>query len=244
TFLKVIGRPPGKLIFPKVNLRLPKNRQQAIEIALKKNPSLQASKLQEEASRYDTNAQIGALLPQVTADAGTSRSLQDGAGAATSGGGKDMSVRLSVSVPIYRQGLTHSRVREAEQRSAETKASRQSTQRAVVQAMTQAWTSWIAAQKSREQLALQVDANDLALRGVREEYTMGLKSLLDVLQIEEKWRDAQIALVRARQTETLAQFQILVLIGELTARNLKLKVPYHDPNVYYNEHRGDWFGLK
>ncbi|MGL5720144.1 MAG: TolC family outer membrane protein [Alphaproteobacteria bacterium] len=243
TFLKVIGRPPGKLIFPTVNLQLPKNRQQAIEMALKKNPSLQASKFQEEASRYDTNAQIGALLPQVSAEASTSRSLRDGAGV-TSGGGKDMSVRLSVSLPIYRQGLTHSRVREAEQRVAETKASRQSTQRSVIQAMTQAWTSWIAAQKSREQLTLQVDASDLALRGVREEYTMGLKSLLDVLQIEEKWRDAQIALVRARQTETLAQFQILVLVGELTARNLKLKVPYHDPNVYYNEHRGDPFSLK
>jgi outer membrane protein len=242
TFLKVVGRPPGKLTFPEVRLKLPKNRQQAIEIALKKNPSLNAAKFQERASQHDTDVQVAALLPQVAAEATASRSLQDSTGSA--GGGKELSVKFSVSVPLYRQGITHSRVREAGQRVVESTASRQSTQQGIVQSMTQAWTSWIAAQKSIEQLILQVAATNLALAGVREEYTMGIKSLLDVLQIEEKWREAQISLAKARQTEILAQFYILMLGGELTAKTLKLKVPYYDPTVYYGEHRGDLFSLK
>ena len=240
-FVKIVGHAPGRLRFPQPKLTLPGNRQQAVALALEKNPSLRAAKFDEEAAAHTKQVEFARLLPTVTATAEASRSFvaQD-----NGNGQKNLSVSVSVVVPIYQKGTTHSRIRSAEQQRAEIISRRKNTWREVVRVMTEAWTRLVSARKSKEQLELQVAANDLALRGVREEYGLGTKSLLDVLQIEEKWRDAQIRLAQAKQEEILATYGVLAVSGELTARSLKLNVPYYDPTAYYRKHEHTLVGLE
>jgi hypothetical protein len=88
----------------------------------------------------------------------------------------------------------------------------------------------------------QVSAAELALDGVRQEYFVGSRTTLDVLDAETEVVTARIALVSAERDQIVAAYQILGSIGRLTARDLVLPVEYYDADENYLKVRGKWFG--
>jgi outer membrane protein len=81
------------------------------------------------------------------------------------------------------------------------------------------------------------------LDGVRQENTVGSRTVLDVLDAEQEYLNAQVSLVRAQRDELVARYQLFSAIGRLTARNLKLDVPYYDEEEHYGRVRDKWTGL-
>ena len=61
-------------------------------------------------------------------------------------------------------------------------------------------------------------ANALALDGVRREAEIGVRTTLDVLDAEQEYLDAQVALANAERDARAATFQLLAAVGILTAR--------------------------
>lgn len=237
-FAKIIGRPAGKLVFPKILLALPKTQAEAIKRALKNNPGLESFVFKQKSSEYNVDAQIAPLLPQVDLSAQASRTIIRNNGAI-----KDLTARVTVTVPIYDRGLNRSQIRQAEQQVAVTKLSMESARLSLIESTTQAWASHTAAQQSVVQYELQVAANLLALTGVREEFSLGMKSLLDVLKIEDDWRESSISLIAAQQNLIVSGYQLLSSTGQLTVAALKLDVPRYDPDKYYNEYSGAAFSF-
>ena len=88
----------------------------------------------------------------------------------------------------------------------------------------------------------QVSAAELALDGVRQEYLVGSRTTLDVLDAETEVVNARIALVSAERDQIVAAYQILGSIGRLTARDLSLPVEYYDADENYLNVRGKWIG--
>ena len=82
----------------------------------------------------------------------------------------------------------------------------------------------------------------LALDGVRQEYLVGSRTTLDVLDAETEVVSARIALVSAERDQIVAAYQILGSIGRLTARDLSLPVDYYDADENYLNVRDKWFG--
>ena len=83
----------------------------------------------------------------------------------------------------------------------------------------------------------------IALDGVRQENTVGSRTVLDVLDAEQEYLNAQVSLVRAQRDEIVARYQLYAAIGKLTARNLQLDVPYYDEVDHYEQVRDKWTGL-
>lgn len=231
TFAKVIGRPPGNLIFPTTLIPLPKAQPEAIKMALKKNPALESFAFKEKSSEYNVDVQIAPLLPSLdlSAEANRTNTMNNGTI-------KDLTARIVLTVPIYDQGLNRSQIRQAEQGVAAAKLNKESARLSVIENTTKAWASYTAAQQAVAQYELQVTANTLALEGVREEYSLGMKSLLDVLQIEDDWRQSVISLAGAKQNVLVSSYQLLAATGQLTVASLNLNVPRYDPEKYYNEY--------
>ena len=86
-------------------------------------------------------------------------------------------------------------------------------------------------------------ATRIALEGVREENSVGQRTILDVLDAEQEFLDAQIELTRAQRDETVASFVVLQCLGRLTAADIALPVEVYDPDAYYQAVRNRWFGL-
>ena len=81
------------------------------------------------------------------------------------------------------------------------------------------------------------------MEGVREENLVGQRTILDVLDAEQEFLDAQINLTRAQRDEIVASFVVLQCLGRLTAADLALPVEVYDPDVDYQGVRNRWFGL-
>jgi len=80
------------------------------------------------------------------------------------------------------------------------------------------WQRLAAARANVASSQTQVRANALALAGVRREAEVGARTTLDVLDAEQEFLDAQVALASAERDARAATFQLLAVIGVLTAK--------------------------
>ena len=74
-----------------------------------------------------------------------------------------------------------------------------------------------------------MEAAQISYDGTVQEEIVGSKTILDVLDAEQKLYEAKITRVDAYKNSVLAAYQMKLLTGELTAQNLKLTVKYFSP---------------
>ena len=108
--------------------------------------------------------------------------------------------------------------------------------------MNNAWINLKAAEATITSDKAQVDANEIALEGVRQEAEVGSRTTLDVLNAEQELLNSRAELIRAQSNRTIAAYTVLSAIGRLTAQNLQLPVEYYDPAVHYDNVKDKWFG--
>ncbi|MEM8695304.1 MAG: TolC family protein, partial [Pseudomonadota bacterium] len=87
-----------------------------------------------------------------------------------------------------------------------------------------------------------VEANELALEGVRAENSVGLRTILDILNAEQELLTSQVDLVTARRNAYVAGFNLLAAMGQAEAQDLGLDGGVlYDPNVNYERVDDQWF---
>lgn len=238
---KTIGHAPERLSLPPLTMKqLPNSVEEAWAAAERQNPALGSALHREEAARYAVDKVRGELLPEVNLEANwgvrenpsTVYDRQEQA-----------SVTGRVSIPLYDGGETRARVRQAK----EIHVSRlQEIEQARADAQASVTAAWSELQGQRAKLnsdEIQVEANRIALEGVREEQKVGQRTLLDVLNAEQEYLDSQIELVSARRAVVIASYKLLAAMGQLSAEELGLAETVYDPTVHLEEARANWFGI-
>ena len=238
---RVIGHAPGGTGMPPMKLKfLPRSLEEAWGIAERQSPNLASALYREEAARFAVDKVRGELLPEVNVEASyghrenpnSAFDQQDSA-----------SISGRVSVPLYDGGEIRARVRQAKH----TQVSRvQEIEQARTETVAQVTSAWSALSGQRAKLksdAIQVDANRIALEGTREEEKVGQRTLLDVLNAEQEYLDAQIEHANSRREVVVAGYQLLAAMGSLTAEDILLTSTIYDPEQHLLEARENWFGI-
>lgn len=251
---KVVGQAPGTLVRPAPVENLPQDEADARDLAARNNPDLQSARNLEASSRAAIAAAKGALLPSFDVQA-QYRDVRNPASAGglsgISGGGGSNRVNTSdqtqilgvVTVPLYQSGAEYSRVRAAKEQASVAMMRIAAVQRQVDESVRNAWEDLIAARANIVSSQEQVNANEIALEGVKQEEQVGSQTILDVLNAEQELLNSRVTLVSAQRDEVVAEFGLLGATGQLTARQLKLPVKYYDPQVNYDEVSGKWIGF-
>jgi len=158
--------------------------------------------------------------------------------------GSSESARIEgvLTIPLYEAGQVYSSVRQAKQVASQRRLEVIQVGRAVRESVSISWNNLIAARETIRSAKEQVSAAELALDGVRQEYFVGSRTTLDVLDAETEVVTARITLVSAERDQIVAAYQILGSIGRLTARDLGLPVEYYNAEENYLNVRGKWFG--
>jgi outer membrane protein len=239
-FEEIIGIPPGTVEPPEPLAGLPKSEDDAVSASLEGNPDIAAAEFAEKAAQHQVRNSEGELYPEISLSAELLHSENT-----TSGESKTDAARLVavLSIPLYQQGFVSSRVREDKQTANQRRIEVQETRRRVRQECTDAWEQLVTAGAQIRSFTAETRSTQIALEGVREENSVGQRTILDVLDAEQEFLDAQINLTRARRDDTVASFGILQCLGNLTAADLALPVNVYDPEVDYREVRDLWFGL-
>ncbi len=239
-YRRVIGKRPDNLAPPPPLPPLPATPDHAVQIALSDNPDLLAVVNQAEAANYDVKSVKGTRLPTVSAigSADYVDSTGDDFGLQS---GTATSVGAQLRLPIYQGGLPSARIRQAQAIEGQTLEQVIGTERAVVSATRSAFADYRAAFDSIAANQVAVNANELALAGVRAENSVGTRSILDVLDAEQELLNSQVLLVIARRDAYVAGFQLLNAMGQAEAGDLGLEGgPLYDPLGNYRRVAGDW----
>jgi outer membrane protein len=237
-YINVVGHKPASLKYPRL-AKLPKNLEQAQTAASEINPNILAAAYVEEASNYNIEVVKGDLLPAASLEA--SALYNDDPSSDVS---SQESARIEgvLTIPLYEAGRVYSLVREAKQVASQRRLEVIQAGRAVRESVSISWNNLTAAREIIVSAKTQVSAAELALDGVRQEYFVGSRTTLDVLDAETEVVNARITLVSAERDQIVAAYQILGSIGRLTARDLSLPVEYYDADENYLNVRGKWFG--
>jgi outer membrane protein len=240
TYERVIGHPPSHLVEARESRLVSRSLSENIEISLRESPSVVSALYNEQAARYTIDLVRGELLPSAQLESNYSKRF-DSSPAIDSIETTTVTGRLTV--PFYTGGEVQARVRQAKhthvQRLQEIEQARTEVQAQVVTA----WSQLQAAQAAVESDQASVDANRIALAGVREEERVGQRTLLDVLNAEQELLNSEVTLATDRRNLVVASYTVLSTIGRLNAQELGVASLVYDPEQHYGQVRNKWFDI-
>jgi outer membrane protein len=242
-YRQIVGEDPGRLDGASAITRLlPRSVDAAYGIAESQHPAILATRHLVDAAGFGVKAAEGSLLPQLNLEGSVSRNFSYGGqqeGTSNSG-----SIGLNLTVPIYQGGLASAQVRRSKESLGQARLEVDVTRDQVRQAITSAWTQYVAAQELVSANRQLVNAAQLALSGVNEERSVGQRTTLDVLNAQADVINAQINLASAERDVVVASYAIVSAMGRLSASELGLNVALHRPQEHYDAVKDKWHGLR
>jgi len=239
---QIIGHPPGNLETPpSIRHLLPSTLDDSMTLGDGENPIILAAVYQEEASLYAVQQIMGELLPVVTLEAQYDKHFDE---SQTIESIETTTVTGRVNVPFYQGGSVSARVRQAKETNNQLKKEVEDARLRVHADVIANWGILQSSGPAITSAQAAVDANKIALTGVREEEKVGQRTTLDVLDAQRELLNSQIGLVTALRDRIVAEYSLYVAIGRMDAQTLGLSVPYYDPIEHYDTVKNKWFGLR
>ncbi|MGI9426582.1 MAG: TolC family outer membrane protein [Hyphomicrobiaceae bacterium] len=240
---RIIGHVPGRLVSAQEPARaLPKSLVATRRRAERENPSVVAALYLEQAARYNVDEIAGELLPTFNVDASYSNRYTGGGDVATTQTETGV-LTGTLTVPLYQRGLVSSRVRQAKHTHVQRIQQVEQARTEVRELAIAAWSQLNASRAQLRSALSQVEANRIALSGVREEEKVGQRTLLDVLDAEQELLDSQVTLVTIRRDVIVNAYTVISSTGRLTAHDLGLSAEIYDAEAHYHDVRRKWFGI-
>jgi TolC family type I secretion outer membrane protein len=237
-YRQVIGQEPVQLKMPKPPANVPTREEEALNLA-QQSPLVVEAQYNVDAAKNDIDTQFSEMLPTVSLQGSLDRNEESNSDDQASNSGTILGV---LSVPLYQAGAPDSRVRQSKQIYQQTRKQLDEIRREADQQVVAAWQTLETAQAQIKSFEEQVRATAIALDGVRQEQSVGARTVLDVLDAEQESLNAQVNLVTAQTNLVIARYQVLSAVGRLTAKDLALNVPIYDPTKHYNQVRDKIWG--
>jgi len=237
-YRQIVGQEPVQLSMPNVPPNLPQKQEDVVAMS-QQAPIVISAQFIEAATKDDIDTQFSELLPSVSLQGSVSRADEQASDRDSTTDGTILGV---LTVPLYQAGAPDSRVRQAKQLYQQARRQLDEARRSAAQQAVGAWQTLETAQAQITSFEEQVRANTVALEGVRQEQTVGARTVLDVLDAEQALLISKVNLVTAQTNLVIARYQVLQAIGQLNAKALALNVPLYDPSQHYNQVRNKWWG--
>jgi len=222
---KLIGTEVDDISDPETLPATPESEDTAQELARDLSPPVIAARAFAEAAKKAIKVAGGEWLPTVTMRAQLEYSRDTSALSSLFNQSTfTKSVSGVLNWKFFQGGAVLSRMRQAQFDASRARSQIVEAQRASTEAVTMAWTGLKAARATIRSSQAAVDANEIALEGVRQEADVGARTTLDVLDAEQELLDSRVTLVQARRNEVVATYQLLAAIGQLTVDYLDLPV--------------------
>ena len=211
-FYRVVGERPKMLVLPHAVGGVPGTLEQALELALANNPVLKAVEAELEASIAGRRQAKGIFFPRFDLEIGATRNDDtDG----SLGANDDESAVIRMTYNIYRGGADRARLNEAEAREFELRERVRSSRRVVEEDVTLIWNELQDILVRLEYLDAYVKSTEEVLSVYIEQLTLGKRTLLDLLDVQNELLRAQISKVSGDHIALLARYRVLASTGRL-----------------------------
>ena len=241
-FRRIIGNEPSNLApGSPVDRFLPKSSASAVQLSLIQNPNVTAAAFGIDVNYLQVKINEGALLPTVSLQTAVQQQYEQ---TLTSFRAFSASTAAQLAVPVYQGGAEYSLIRQSKENLAQQRLTLEMTRDQTRADTVTAWGQLVAGRAQVASAASQVTASEIALAGVRQEATVGQRTVLDVLNAQQTLVNARIALVTAQHDRVVASYAVLSAVGRLSPQVLNLPTTTYDPSVHYQQVRDNWFGVR
>jgi outer membrane protein, adhesin transport system len=211
-FFRIIGENPNDLVDPDPITGLPGTLAQALEIAYGNNPGLKAAEAELAAAEASRKQAKSGYHPRVDLELGVTRN-EDVDGSV--GANDDESALVRMTYNVYRGGADKARSNEAEAREFAARETLRSNRAAVEEDVTLIWNELQDIIMRLEYLEAHVVATEEVLEVYNEQLSLGKRTLLDLLDVQNELLRARIAYISGQYVELLARYRVLTSTGQL-----------------------------
>jgi adhesin transport system outer membrane protein len=230
-FLQAVGEPiTNASTPPSVAKFLPKTLNDAVFIAAKNSPRIYSANADIDAADASVRGARANYLPKVDLE-GTARVGDDIDG--DDGNTNDYQVRVVARWNLYRGGIDTAREQEQIRRAGEQRYALAQVQREVEQSVRSAWNERVSRGTLAGILGKQAQTNAQLVSSYRQQFGVGQRSLLDVLDAQNTNFNTRVLADTARVASLFAEYKILAASGNLL-QTMKLK-PVEQSKPYARE---------
>ena len=154
-----------------------------------------------------------------------------------------LSAFAKVDIPIYQSGMASSKIREAKEKLF--------AQQELLKLETENLTASIVSSKSSYDYSFsriiaykkQIESNKIYLDGLKQEFQLGERTTLDVLDGEQELLESELDLIKAYKDYFISYYEVMFFIGKLNAKDLSLNVEIFDDEKNYNKVKKRWLDI-
>lgn len=220
---------------------VPKSLEEAIDVGLREHPQILASFHAVDAAELQVKVAEGMLYPT----AGIQGQVQQRYDQQLPGdNGVTAAIVGRISIPIYQGGSEYSQIRQAKELVGQARLIAERDRDSVRSLIVQAWGRLEAAKAQVLASQAQVQANEVALNGVREEARVGQRTTLDVLNAQQELLNSRVNLILAQRDRVVNSYDVVQTIGRLTVRYTALPVAAYSPKEHFDQIKDLWYGVR
>jgi len=220
-YTRLVGQYPGELTLPGLPVEaLPKSLNEAVDLSTYESPAVKVRKADVKVAKADVDKSEAAFYPKVNIEAESA--YYDSAGGVDTYE-KDANVMLRMRWNLFRGGIDRAARQEALATMHQARNERMHEVRLANEEARRSWFSYEASKKKQKELEESVIYSRETRDAYTQQFDVGQRTLLDVLDSENELFTSRGQLVSANINETRAGYRLLASTGQLL-KTLKMPV--------------------
>lgn len=212
-FQRLVGQPPGELQeVAALDDALPANERAALQVAVDNNPNIRARQADVEAAEARIGVAESDLYPDVNLEA---QSIYRDDTDSIQSYEREHRLMLQFEWTLFAGGRNVASRNEAIERASQARAERMTTMREVREELRRSWNALRETRRRVREQRQVVEANRETRNAYRDQFQVGQRTLLDVLDAENELFTARGQLATARVNRKFATYRIVALTGNL-----------------------------
>jgi TolC family type I secretion outer membrane protein len=191
---------------------LPANLNECLVIARQSHPYLKSAAMTAEAMKREVRAEQGAVIPRLDAELSYRKGERDDR---MGGETQDAQAVLNLAWDFSLGGAYSARVDRSEKLREQALAEHDQRRNTIERDIKQRFAELTSAQRNLEILAEREKANREIFRSYNQEYEAGARTILDIINAQNKLFDAEVNLVNGYYSRKAAIYDLLGAIGRI-----------------------------
>jgi adhesin transport system outer membrane protein len=231
-YIRVVGMSPESLSLPDSPIsQIPQSQDEAIAMALDNHPTLRLASYDVESAKAQHATAKAPFYPDLHLEVGT-RADHDIDG--IEGKDKDITAMLRLRYNLFNGGRDTARREETASLINQAAEIRNNTHRQVEESVRLSWNAWQTLKSQKPAREQHVQSSEKARDAYQQQFSLGQRTLLDLLDSENEVFRARTALVNTQYDELYAMYRILNSMGVLL-QSLEVELPEAAATIAANE---------
>jgi len=212
-FQRVLGRQPDSaLVDPTQILEVPASVEEAINIALIEHPTLRSANadIAEAQAQYDASSRT--FYPRF--DLELLKTWDDNL-AGVEGKNEDLQAMIRMRYNLYNGGKDKAERRRTASALNQSAEIRNNSRRQTLENIRYAYNAYQYVGQQKEYVTQHMELTFQTLSGYRQQFSLGRRSLLDLLNTEDEYINAQRSVAESENEYRIAQYRIMNGMGTL-----------------------------